>query len=391
MTTQTSHSAPLRLGMIGGGLGSFIGPVHRMAASLDGEFVLTAGALSSSAERAAASARALGLAQDRSYADWREMLQREAARPAGERIDAVAVVTPNHAHVEPALAFVQAGFHAVIEKPMTRTVAEAAQLVAAAERAGVVVGVTYNYTGYPMVMQAGAMVRAGLLGRIRTAFVEYHQGWLASPLETTGQKQAAWRTDPALAGPGGALGDIGSHAECLLSTVTGLRIEALSANLRSFVPTRTLDDDATVMLRLEGGAHAVLTASQVCIGEENNLSLRVHGDAGSLWWRQEAPDALVVCAADGVKRTLTRGSSGLDAAAQSGARLPPGHPEGFIEAFANIYRAVAGAIRASRGEAGRAPATSAFPTAADGLRGVRFIERSAASARAGGAWVDFPR
>lgn len=389
MTTQTSHTPPLRLGMIGGGLGSFIGPVHRTAAALDGEFVLVAGALSSSAERAAASARALGLAPDRSYADWREMLRRETARPAGERIDAVAIVTPNHAHFEPALAFVQAGFHAVIEKPMTRTPDEAAQLVAAAERAGVVVGVTYNYTGYPMVMQAGAMVRAGLLGRVRTAFVEYHQGWLASPLEATGQKQAAWRTDPALAGPGGALGDIGSHAENLLSTVTGLRIEALSANLRSFVPTRALDDDATVMLRLEGGAHAVLTASQVCIGEQNNLSLRVHGDAGSLWWRQETPDALVVCAADGVKRTLTRGSPGLAAVTQSLTRLPAGHPEGFLEAFANIYRAVAGAIRASRGQS--APAPIPFPNAADGLRGVRFIDHAVRSARAGGAWVDVPR
>ncbi len=391
MTTQNSHTAPLRLGMIGGGLGSFIGPVHRLAASLDGEFVLAAGALSSTAQRSADSARSVGLAPDRSYTDWREMLQREAARPPGERIDAVAIVTPNHAHFEPSLASVRAGFHTVIEKPMTRTTEEATQLVAEAERAGVVVAVTYNYTGYPMVMQAAAMVRAGLIGRVRTVFVEYHQGWLASPLEASGQKQAAWRTDPARAGLGGALGDIGSHAESLLSTVTGLRIEALSASLRSFVLARALDDDATVALRLQGGAHAVLTASQVCIGEENNLTIRVHGDAGSLWWRQEEPDALVVCAADGVKRTLTRGSPGLDGAAQCAARLPPGHPEGFIEAFANIYRAVAGAIRVSRGAAGRAPASLAFPTAADGLRGVRFIERSVASARAGGAWVEFPR
>lgn len=383
--TERYHP-PLRLGMIGGGIGSFIGPVHRMAAALDGEWVLTAGALSATPDRAMESARALGLAPERSYRAWREMLAGESARPAGERIDAVAIVTPNDAHFEPALAFVEAGYHVIVEKPMTRTSEEAARLAEAVRRAGVVLGVAYNYTGYPMVRHAAGLVRAGALGRIRKAFVEYHQGWLATPLESTGHKQAAWRTDPSRAGAGGALGDIGSHAENLLFTVTGLRIESLSAVTRSFVPGRRLDDDASVTMMLEGGAHALLTASQVCIGEENNLSLRIHGDAGSLWWRQEEPNTLTICGADGAKRTVTRGAAGLGPAAMSATRLPPGHPEGFIEGFANIYRGVAAAIRAARGEASQ-PGAFAFPTVEDGARGVAFIERAVASARSGGALV----
>lgn len=375
----------VRLGMVGGGEGAFIGAVHRAAAALDGMFDLRAGALSSDAARARRSGVALGLPPERCYGNWREMLDAERRLPDPERIEAVAIVTPNATHHEIAKAFVEAGFHVVIDKPMTTTAAQARDLVGAVERAGVVFAVTYTYSGYPMVRHARELVRAGALGAVRRVCVEYHQGWLATNIEAASQKQALWRTDPAIAGPGGAIGDIGTHAAHLLRFVTGLEIEALCADLSAFVPGRRVDDDAAAILTLTGGARATLSASQVCVGEANNLSIRVHGESGSLYWRHDAPDALELRSLDGEQRTLTRGMAGLSAAASNATRLPPGHPEGFIEALANIYKDAAGAMAAWRSTR-RAPAhgESPYPTVLDGLHGALFVERMIRSANARG-------
>lgn len=376
----------VRLGMVGGGQGAFIGAVHRAAAALDGVYDLCAGALSSDPERSRASGLAIGLSARRSYGSWREMLDAERRLPERERVEVVTIVTPNSTHHEIARAFVDAGFHVVIDKPMTATVEQARDLVDAVERAGVLCAVTYTYSGYPMVRQARELVRSHAIGGVRRVCVEYHQGWLATDLESTGQKQASWRTDPALAGAGGAIGDIGTHAAHLLEFVSGLRIEAVCADLSAFVPGRRVDDDAAAILRLSGGARGTLSASQVCVGEENNLSIRVYGETGSIAWRQEAPDRLEWRTISGERRTLTRGMPGLTPAATNATRLPTGHPEGFIEALANIYKDVGAAAVARRegGPIGGAPAS--FPTARDGLRGVEFVERMLASARAGG-WI----
>lgn len=382
MTAPAAHG-PLKLGMIGGGQGAFIGAVHRLAAQLDNSFVLMAGALSSTPDRALASARELGLAPARSYTSWEGLIAGESRLPAGERVDAVTVVTPNATHYAIARALVEAGFPVILDKPMVTTLADARDLARLVASRHAIFAVTYNYTGYPMVRHAAELVRSGELGAIRKVFVEYHQGWLATKLEDSGQKQAAWRNDPAQAGAGGSIGDIGTHAENLLSTVTGLDIEAVCAELTSFVPGRKLDDDAVILLRLSGGARAVITVCQVAIGEQNNLTLRVHGDKGSLWWRQEEPNQLRIATLDGVTRIVSRGEVSTPAAAGA-TRLPPGHPEGFIEAFANVYRGVAAAIRS--GGPGQAPG---YPTVHDGLRGVAFIEHVVRSARTGGAWTEW--
>jgi len=366
----------LKYGMIGGGAGSFIGAVHRRAIALDGQATLVAGALSSSRERAMESARELGLAADRSYGTWEEMLKGESARQGAERLDFVVVVTPNHAHYAPVKAFLEAGFHVVCDKPLVHTPEEAEALVKAAKARGVVLAVTYNYSGYPMVRRAAELVASGALGTVRKAFVEYHQGWLATAIEKDGQKQASWRTDPALAGAG-SLGDIGTHAENLLSVVTGKKIESLCADVTTFVPGRRVDDDVSVLIRMSDGAKAVLTCSQVCVGCENSLSIRVHGTEGSLAWRQETPNVLEFTPRDGTLRLITRGGAEAGIGAKS-TRLPPGHPEGFHEAFANVYLGVLSKIR---GEAG------VFPTGEDGARGVRFIHACLESAKRNGAWV----
>ncbi|MFT3684641.1 MAG: Gfo/Idh/MocA family oxidoreductase [Phycisphaerales bacterium] len=381
---MSGEQGPLTIGMVGGGKDAFIGGVHRLAFSLDRSFVLTAGALSSTPEKSAESARGLGLAADRSYGSWQEMLEREKARPASERIDAVCIVTPNHTHAGIARAFVEAGFPVVCDKPLTTTVADARSLAAAVEKSGVPFAVTYNYTGYPMVRHAAHLVKTGAVGTVRKCFVEYHQGWLATKIEDSGQKQASWRNDPKQAGAGGAIGDIGSHAENLLATVTGLHVEAVAAELTSFVPGRTLDDDAAVLIRMRGGAKAVLTVCQVAIGEENNLTLRVHGDKGSLWWRQEEPNHLTIATLDGTTKVLARGS-GFGSPADAATRLPPGHPEGFIEGFANVYRGFSAAVRAHK--AGKRGGDGEFPTVRDGVRGVEFIDAVVRSAKAAGAWT----
>jgi len=384
--SQQHANKPLRYAMVGGGQGAFIGAVHRMAASLDGEATLVAGALSSSPERAIASGRELGLDPERTYESWEQMLEQERARDESERIDFVSIVTPNHVHYPIARACAEAGFHVVCDKPMVLTVEQARDLVEMVERTGVVFCVTYNYTGYPMVKRARDLVRSGALGEIRKVFVEYHQGWLATRLEETGQKQAAWRTNPDLAGAG-AVGDIGSHAENLVSTVTGLTIESLCADVSTMVEGRRIDDDASVLLRFAGGARGVLTCSQICIGEENALALRVHGDKGSLSWRQEEPNELIVKWLDGRQERMTRATGQAGPEEQVCTRLPAGHPEGFIEAFANVYRSVFDAIR-SRNDPTYEPLGIAgeYPTVHDGARGVRFID---AVLRSKGTWVEF--
>ena len=377
----------LRYAMVGGGRDAFIGAVHRHAIALDGQCELVAGALSSSAEKARASGRDLFLADDRNHGDWQALLADELNRPAHERVDFVSIVTPNHVHFPVAQAFVEAGFHVVCDKPLVHTREQADALVAAVQRQGTVFGVTYNYSGYPMVRQARAMVRAGELGEIRKVVVEYNQGWLATQLEGSGNKQAGWRTDPAKSGAAGAIGDIGTHAENLLATVTGLEIEHLCADLGALVPGRALDDDGSLLLRLTHGARGVLVASQINTGVENDLRLRVSGTLGSIEWRQEQPSRLVHSPGDGPQRILTRGSPWLHPAAQRGSRLPAGHPEGFIEAFANVYGGVAADIRARLEGRHADPLAADYPRVEDGARGVRFIERTVASAASSQKWT----
>lgn len=367
----------IRYAMVGGGLDAFIGAVHRLAANLDGQYELVAGALSSTPEKARKSGEALGLAPERAYGTWQELLKGEKQRADGAEV--IVIVTPNHLHFPVALAAVQAGYHVICDKPLVHTSAQAHELEQAVKATGTVFAVTYNYSAYPLIRQARHMVQSGVLGELRRVTVEYHQGWLAR--EDTG-KQAAWRGDPALSGAG-ALGDIGTHAEQLLSFVTGLEIEELCADVTTFVPGRQVDDDASVLLRFQGGAKGVLTCSQVEIGRENDLRLSVFGTQGSLHWRQEEPNTLVYDQLGQPQQLLTRGSPWLCAEAQESTRTPPGHPEAFIEAFANIYRDVAAHIRALQtGEAH----TPRYPSIQDGVRGVEFVETVLASAQGQGKW-----
>ena len=364
----------LRYAMVGGGHGAFIGAVHRHAIALDGLAELAAGALSSTPEKALASGRALGLTDAHNHPSWQALLEAELKRPLQERVDAIVIVTPTDSHFPIAQAFAAAGFNVICDKPLVHTSEQADQLVATVAANGSIFGVTYNYTGYPMVRQAREMVRTGALGAIRKIVVEYNQGWLATALEATGNKQAGWRTDPARSGIAGALGDIGSHAENLVSTVTGLEIEELVADLGALVPGRALDDDASVLLRFKGGARGVLIASQINAGLENDLKLRVAGELGTLEWRQEDPNRLLHHRRDGATEILTRGSPWLGEAARRAVRLPSGHPEGFIEAFANLYRGVFADIRARRAGISADPLDADYPRVTDGARGVHFIE-----------------
>ena len=372
----------IRLGMVGGGAGAFIGAVHRIAARLDGEFVLVAGGLSSTPEKSRASAEALGLA--RSYDDFAAMAKGEARRKDG--IEAVAIVTPNHMHAAPAIEFLKRGIHVICDKPLTATMAQAKQLAKAAEKANALFVLTHNYTGYPMVRQARAMVAAGALGRIRLVQVEYVQDWLTEAAEKAGSKQAEWRTDPERSGAGGATGDIGTHAYNLACFVSGLTPEALAADLSVFVPGRALDDNAHVLLRFTGGAKGMLWASQVAPGNENGLRLRVYGEKGGLEWAQEDPNYLWHAPFGEPRRRITRNGAGAGPEAGRVSRIPPGHPEGYLEGFANIYAEAARAIRAHR--AGKPmPEGVVFPTLADGLAGMRFVEACVQSSRRNAGWV----
>ncbi len=378
----------LRYAMVGGGRDAFVGAIHRHAMALDGHYDLVAGALSSTPEKSRASGADLGLADARNHGTWQLLLEDELERPLEERVDVVVIVTPNHAHYDVARAFVDAGFHVVCDKPLVHTSAQADDLVARVARQGTLFAVTYNYTGYPMVREARELVRTGAIGAVRKVVVEYHQGWLAGALERSQNKQSAWRVDPALGGPAGAMADIGSHAENLVATVTGLELESLCADLTAFGAGRTLDDDASLLLRFKGGARGVMSASQIAAGNENDLRLRVIGERGMLDWRQEEPNVLVHSPGDGPRRILTRNAPWLSDAAKAACRLPPGHPEAFIEAFANLYVGVAADLR-SREAGGQPPGAelAAYPRIEEGARGVRFIERTVASSAGGATWV----
>jgi len=382
---QAVTSRRLRLGMVGGGQGAFIGAVHRIAARIDDRYELVAGALSSDAERAKASAAELGIAPDRAHGDFREMAEKEAARDDG--IDAVAVVTPNHVHHAAAKAFLEAGIHVICDKPLTTTLEDALDLAQAVETSGLVFGLTHNYTGYPMVRQARAMVAAGELGTIRVVQAEYPQDWLTEKAEDTGLKQAEWRTDPARSGAGGCIGDIGTHAFNLAEFVTGLELETLCADLTTFVTGRQLDDNVHVMLRFKGGAKGLLWSSQVAPGNENALRLRVYGDKGGLSWSQEDPNYLHFSPFGEPTRLITRGGAGSGEAAGRVTRIPPGHPEGYLEGFANIYSDVAEAITARIENRDADPAALDYPGVQEGVRGVAFITAAVASSAQGGAWV----
>ncbi|MFW6387793.1 MAG: Gfo/Idh/MocA family protein [bacterium] len=383
---MSSEMETLKLGMVGGGRDAFIGAVHRSAAALDGHYEFVAGALSSSPEKAMASGRDLGLAEERNYAGWEEMLEGELALSPAQRIDAVSIVTPNHMHYPVARAFVEAGFNVICDKPLVHDSAQAGELASLVEKQGTVFAVTYNYSGYPMVRQAREMISRGMLGPLRRVLVEFPQGWLATRVEDEGVKQAQWRTNPEYSGVAGAVGDIGSHAEQLVAAVTGLETEWICADLATFVPGRALDDDAAMLLRYSGGVRGTMVASQVCAGEENALSIRVFGEEAGLAWYQENPNYLSFRANNEPERIYKRGNAYLCEAAQRAARIPPGHPEAFYEAFANIYSEVAGAIRARK----RGTSTSEFdfPTVRDGARGVYFIEKVVESAKSELKWTD---
>jgi predicted dehydrogenase len=362
----------LRLGMIGGGHGAYIGGIHRFAARLDGQYDLVAGAFDIDAARGHAFAVENHIAPERSYDDYRAMIEAERQRP--DCVDVVAICTPNHTHFPIAKSFLEAGFDVICEKPVTTTLEDAVALVGIADAAKRFLGVTYTYCGYPMVHEARAMVEAGAIGRIRVVQVEYPLEWMATAIEQHGNQQAAWRIDPKRSGRGGSIGDIGTHAYHLAGFVTGLKVDALCADLATFVPGRTLDDNAHVMLRYQGGARGLLWSSHVAIGCSNGLRLRVFGETGSLAWYQEEPNVLLHAPLNGRPDTVKRGREDLDQGAGMRTRTPPGHPEGYIEAFANLYRGFAEAIRARRDSRDLSGIGLNVPTGRDGLKGVAFVD-----------------
>ncbi|MEE4010504.1 Gfo/Idh/MocA family oxidoreductase [Roseibium sp. FZY0029] len=376
---DTAQTRPIRLGMVGGGKDAFIGAVHRIAARIDGAYELVAGALSSTPEKALESGRALGLKEDRIYGSFEDMAKREARLKDG--IEAVAIVTPNHMHFPAAKEFLKRGIHVICDKPLTSTLADAKKFVKAAESSDALFFLTHNYTGYPMVRQAREMVANGDLGTVRVVQVEYPQDWLTVEQHN---KQAEWRTDPARTGLGGSTGDIGTHAYNLACFITGEPAESLAADLQSFVPGRQVDDNGHVMLRYASGARGMLWCSQVAPGNENNLKIRVYGDKGGLEWHQEDPNYLHFTAFGKPKQLLTRGGAGMLDSVASATRIPPGHPEGYLEGFANLYKDAAEAIRAH--QAGK-DAASLVPGISDGLAGVRFVDACVRSSARNAAWV----
>ena len=375
----------LRLGMVGGGPGAFIGAVHRIAARLDDRFELVAAALSSDPARSRAAAFDLHVAPERAYGSFAEMASAEAKRP--DRIDAVSIVTPNHVHFQPAKAFLEAGIHVICDKPLTTAVEDALALAEIVRRSGLIFGLTHNYTGYPLVRQAREMVLAGELGRIRVVQVEYAQDWLTTPVEATGHKQAVWRTDPAQSGPAGSLGDIGTHAYNIACFVTGLRCDQVAAEVSIFVPGRRLDDNVQVLLRFEGGARGMLWASQVATGNENNLRLRVYGERAGLEWEQENPNYLRFAPYGKPPVTISRAGAAATASAKHASRIPSGHPEGYLEAFAQLYTDLAEQITARQENRAPNPDSLLVPGVWDGVEGVRFINAALESTRNGSAWT----
>jgi len=382
--TEGSASRRLRLGMVGGGEGAFIGAVHRIASRIDDQYQLVAAAPSADSERARRSGAALGLDPQRVYASFGEMARSERRRP--DPIDVVAIVTPNHLHAPVAEVFLHAGFHVICDKPLTTTLARALALRDLAESSGRVFCVTHNYSGYPLVRHARAMVALGELGSIRLVQVEYPQEWLTEPLEQQGHKQAEWRTDPVRAGAGGCLGDIGTHAYHLAQYVSGLKLDQLCADLSTFVAGRRLDDNVQILLRYQGGARGMLWASQVAPGHENGLRLRVYGAKGSIEWVQAEPNTLLHSSLGAPRQSVTRGSAAAGPAAARVTRIPAGHPEGYLEGFANIYTDVATAIRSV--DAGQPiPSGVDFPGMTEGVIGMAFIEAAVKSSAAGAVWI----
>ena len=384
----------LRMGMVGGGPGAFIGDVHRRAACLDGDVELVAGAFSASPSKSRRKGRELGLSRARTYSSYLDMVERERALPEDQRIDFVSVVTPNHLHVPVATAFLEAGFHVVCDKPMSLDVPEARRLKQVVTRSRRLFALTHNYTGYPMVKLARDLVRQGDLGRLRKVVVRYPQGWLSTRLEQAGLKQAEWRTDPARSGAAGCIGDIGTHAENLAEYIIGLKLVELCADLTTFVRGRRLDDDGNVLLRFQRGVRGVLLASQIAVGEENGLAIWVYGEEKGLEWHQEDPNTLTLRSQDGPLELWSRGQAYVKArspAAARATRLPAGHPEAFLEAFANVYRNAADTIRARRARTRPDPLARDFPTVDDGLRGMLFIETVVKSARSSRKWLRVPR
>jgi predicted dehydrogenase len=382
---ESGRTRRMRLGMVGGGEGAFIGAVHRIAARIDDEWELVAGAFSSDPTRGRRSGINLRLDPQRCYGSFKEMAAAEATR--SDRIDAVAIVTPNHVHHPAASAFLAAGIDVICDKPLCRTMGEARDLVAQVGASGRLFAITYNYTGYPMVRQAREMVAAGEIGTIRTIQVEYAQDWLSTDLETTGQKQADWRTDPARSGAGGAIGDIGTHAFNLAEFIAGQECAELAADLSTFVAGRRLDDNAQMLLRFAGGARGALWASQVAPGNENSLAIRIHGEKAALAWRQENPNQLVFSRLGQPPVALSRGGPTIGPAAAHATRLPSGHPEGYLEGFAQLYRDVAAQLRARQAEIAVDPLTTLVPSIREGVRGMAFVTAAIDSSAADGAWT----
>ena len=379
-----SRGRRIRLGMVGGGEGAFIGAVHRIAARIDDRYELVAGALSSTPEKAVRSAQAIGLDPARSYPDFATMAKAESARPDG--IEAVAIVTPNHMHAPAARAFLEAGIHVICDKPLTTSLEEAKALKAIVDKSGLIFALTHNYTGYPLVRHAREMVQKGDLGDIRIVQVEYPQDWLAEKIEDTGHKQAEWRSDPARSGAGGCIGDIGTHAYNLADFVTGIELSEICAELTTFVPGRKLDDDVQILLRYRNGAKGFLWTSQVAPGHENGLKIRVYGSKGSIEWVQANPNQLIWSPLGQNQQIVTRNGAGAGPASRRVARVPGGHPEGYLEAFATLYSEAAEAIIAARD--GKTPdADVTFPTIDDGVKGLAFIEAAIRSSKAGANWV----
>ena len=374
------------MGMVGGGPGSFIGAVHRMAANLDGQIELVCGCFSSSPAKSLETGRSLYLPEDRIYGTYQEMIEREAALPVGERMDFVSIVTPNHMHFGPAMLALEKGFDVAMDKPMTYTLDEAKQLRDKVKESGRLLLLTHTYTGYPMVKEARERVRRGDLGKIRLIYVEYPQGWLYTDCSAT-NKQAAWRVDPKRSGKAGCMGDIGTHAFNLAEYISGLRTEALCGEVHTFVPDRLLDDDGAALLRYEGGARGVLMASQVAVGQENSLSIRVYGEKGGLEWRQEEPNTLLMRWPDRQPEVIRTGGAGLSACATANTRTPAGHPEGYLEAFANLYCHFAAALQARLAGEEPDPIDLDFPSAEEGVRGMQFIEAIVSTKNSNQKWI----
>lgn len=374
------------MGMVGGGPGSFIGAVHRMAANLDGQIELVCGCFSSSPAKSLETGRSLYLPEDRIYGTYQEMIEREAALPVGERMDFVSIVTPNHMHFGPAMLALEKGFDVAMDKPMTYTLDEAKQLRDKVKESGRLLLLTHTYTGYPMVKEARERVRRGDLGKIHLIYVEYPQGWLYSDCSAT-NKQAAWRVDPKRSGKAGCMGDIGTHAFNLAEYISGLRTEALCGEVHTFVPDRLLDDDGAALLRYEGGARGVLMASQVAVGQENSLSIRVYGEKGGLEWRQEEPNTLLMRWPDRQPEVIRTGGAGLSPWATANTRTPAGHPEGYLEAFANLYRHFAAALQARLAGEEPNPIDLDFPSVEEGVRGMQFIEAIVSTKNSNQKWI----